>query len=75
MLERNNNIILGQEYNPYLGYNPSSIQRGNVFGSRQIIDPPAYPFKVSVYNQLGELNGKLQFQFFDGREKKEVNSW
>jgi len=74
MLERNNNIILakaGQEYNPYLDYNPSSTQRGNVFGSRQIIDPPAYPFKVSVYNQLaGELNGKLQFQFFDGRENK-----
>ena len=43
MLERNNNIILakaGQEYNPYLDYNPSSTQRGNVFGSRQIIDPP-----------------------------------
>ena len=62
MLASNRNTILakaGQEYNPYLDYNPSSTKTGDTFsnGSNQ---PPSFPFKVSVFNQTaGALNGKL----------------
>ena len=74
MLASNRNTILakaGQEYNPYLDYNPSSVKTADTFASTVITEPPSFPFKVSVFNQTaGALNGKLQFQFFDGREDK-----
>jgi|TARA_Y100000361_G_scaffold10258_1_gene8244 hypothetical protein len=77
MLASNRNTILakaGQEYNPYLDYNPSSTKTGDTFASTVVTEPPSFPFKVSVFNQTaGALNGKLQFQFFDGREDK-INS-
>ena len=74
MLSSNRNTILakaGQEYNPYIDYNPSSVKTADTLGSTVVTEPPSFPFKVSVFNQTaGALNGKLQFQFFDGREDK-----
>ena len=74
MLRHTKNTILAkssQQYNPYLDYNPSSASKGTTFGSTMVREAPNYPFKVSVFNQTaGSKNGKLEFQFFDGREDK-----
>tara|TARA_R100000734_G_C3312200_1_gene103182 strand:- start:77 stop:1804 length:1728 start_codon:yes stop_codon:yes gene_type:complete len=74
MLRHTKNTILAkssQQYNPYLDYNPSSTSKGTTFGSTMVREAPNYPFKISVFNQTaGSKNGKLEFQFFDGREDK-----